>query len=40
VIQAARAYPGFIISSCGGLHGNIPMDNLAAYFDARREAGI
>lgn len=27
--------PGFALSSCGGLHGNIPLDNLAAYFDAR-----
>jgi hypothetical protein len=31
--------PGFAISSGGGLHGNIPMENLEAYFDARAEIG-
>ena len=31
--------PGFAISSCGGLHGNIPLRNLEAYFDARAEIG-
>ena len=31
--------PGFAIASCGGLHGNIPMANLEAYFDARVEIG-
>ncbi|MEN8255281.1 MAG: uroporphyrinogen decarboxylase family protein [Verrucomicrobiota bacterium] len=31
--------PGFAIASCGGLHGNIPMANLEAYFDARAEIG-
>jgi hypothetical protein len=31
--------PGFAISSCGGLHGNIPLKNLEAYFDARAEIG-
>ena len=30
---------GFTISSCGGLHGNIPLANLEAYFDARVEIG-
>ena len=40
VIAAGRKYPGFIIASCGGLHGNIPMTNLAAYSKARSEAGI
>ena len=30
---------GFAISSCGGLHGNIPLKNLEAYFDARAEIG-
>jgi hypothetical protein len=30
---------GFAISSCGGLHGNIPLENLEAYFDARAEVG-
>ncbi len=32
--------PGFAISSCGGLHGNIPIENLEAYFDARVEIGV
>ncbi|MFA5876711.1 MAG: uroporphyrinogen decarboxylase family protein [Candidatus Margulisiibacteriota bacterium] len=31
--------PGFAMSSCGGLHANIPLENLAAYFDARAEIG-
>ena len=31
--------PGFAMSSCGGLHHNIPMNNLIAYFDARSEIG-
>lgn len=31
--------PGFVISSCGGLHNNIPLVNLEAYFDARVEIG-
>ena len=31
--------PGFAISSCGGLHGNIPLANLEAYFDVRAEIG-
>lgn len=31
---------GFAMASCGGLHGNIPLENLAAYFDARAEFGI
>lgn len=32
--------PGFAMASSGGLHGNIPMANLEAYFDARAELGI
>lgn len=40
VIEAGRKYPGFIISSCGGLHGNIPLDNIIAYFKTRDEMGI
>lgn len=31
--------PGFAIASCGGLHGNIPLENLETYFDARVEIG-
>ena len=30
---------GFAISSCGGLHDNIPLANLNAYFDTRVEIG-
>lgn len=40
VIEAGRKYPGFIISSCGGLHGNIPMENIVTYFKTRGEMGI
>lgn len=40
VLDEMSGYPGFAISSCGGLHGNIPLENLVAYFDARAEAGI
>lgn len=29
----------FVLSSPGGLHGNIPLENLIAYFDARTEFG-
>lgn len=29
----------FVISSPGGLHGNIPMENMIAYFDARVDLG-
>ena len=31
--------PGFAIACCGGLHGNISMQNLEAYFDAKAEIG-
>jgi hypothetical protein len=40
VIEKGSQYPGFIISSCGGLHGNIPMNNMLAYFETRDEMGI
>jgi hypothetical protein len=40
VIAEGRQYPGFILASCGGLHGNIPYENLRAYVAARAEAGI
>lgn len=40
VIETGRKYPGFIISSCGGLHGNIPMENMITYFKTRDEMGI
>lgn len=31
--------PGFAMASGGGLHGNIPLANLIAYFDAQAEIG-
>lgn len=37
--ERTRDCPGFAIASCGGLHGNIPLPNLEAYFDARAEIG-
>jgi uroporphyrinogen-III decarboxylase len=39
VITRRREYPGFIISSCGGLPGTIPMDNMLAYLRTRSELG-
>ena len=40
VIEKGSKYPGFMISSCGGLHGNIPTDNMISYFKARNDCGI
>jgi len=40
VIERCRRYPGFILSACGGLHGNIPMANMLEYFETRNEMGI
>lgn len=37
--EKVQHLPGFAIASCGGLHGNIPFENLEAYFDARVEIG-
>jgi hypothetical protein len=34
-----RNLPGFVMSICGGIHGNIPLENLEAYFDTRVEIG-
>jgi hypothetical protein len=39
VIERGRKYPGFIISSCGQLPGNIPMQNILTYFETRNELG-
>jgi len=39
LVEKTGECPGFAISSCGGLHGNIPLRNLEAYFDARVEIG-
>ncbi len=32
-----RDCPGFALASGGGLHGDLPLENLIAYFDARVE---
>jgi len=40
VIEQGSQYPGFIISSPGGLPGNIPMENVLAYFTARKDMGL
>lgn len=34
-----RDCPGFAIASSGGLHDDIPLENLEAYFDARVQIG-
>jgi uroporphyrinogen-III decarboxylase len=39
LVERAGAYPGFAMASGGGLHGNVPLENLIAYMDARAEAG-
>lgn len=39
VMMKGREYPGFIVSSCGQLPGNIPMENILAYFRTRNELG-
>jgi hypothetical protein len=39
VLQKTRDLPGFFISSPGGLYGNIPLENLRAYFQARSKFG-
>jgi len=38
--QRTADMPGFTITSPGGLHNNIPLENLIAYFDARVEFGF
>jgi len=39
VLHKTLDLPGFFISSAGGLYGNIPLENLRAYFQARSEFG-
>lgn len=34
-----RQCPGFVIPSCGQLPGNIPLENMLAYFRTRDEMG-
>jgi hypothetical protein len=40
VIERGRRHPGFVLSSCGGLYGDVPMENLLAYFGTRDRMGI
>jgi hypothetical protein len=39
-IERGRRFPGFVLSSCGGLYGDVPMENLLAYFRTRDRMGI
>ncbi len=39
VMLRGRDYPGFIVSASGQLPGNIPLDNLRAYFHTRSRLG-
>ena len=38
-LMKGKEYPGFFISSPGGIHGNIPYKNLQAYFEGKRKYG-
>ena len=38
--QFMERHPGFAMASGGGLHANVPLANLEAYFDARAELGV
>jgi hypothetical protein len=40
IAKKTRDIPGFAICSPGGLHNNIPLENMIAYFDARVECGF
>jgi len=33
VYEKVKGIPGFVMSTPGGIHGNIPLENLEAYFD-------
>jgi hypothetical protein len=37
--ERTRGLPGFVLSTPGGIHGQIPLANLEAYFDARVKTG-
>ena len=39
VREKTRDCSGFVISTPGGLHGNIPLENSIAYFNARADIG-
>ena len=40
IAARTRDIPGFTICSPGGIHANVPLENLEAYFDARVEHGF
>jgi hypothetical protein len=39
VHERTKGLPGFVLSTPGGIHGQIPLANLEAYFDARVTTG-
>lgn len=39
VAARTQGVAGFVLSTPGGIHGNIPLPNLEAYFDARVQSG-
>jgi uroporphyrinogen-III decarboxylase len=39
LVERAGSYAGFALASGGGLHGDLPLENLVAYFDARAAIG-
>jgi len=40
IYEKTKDLPGFALSTPGGIHGNIPLENLEAYFDTRVEFGF
>ena len=40
ISRKTRGIPGFALCSPGGLHNNIPIENLIAYYDARVRANF
>ena len=39
VAERTRGVRGFVMSTPGGIHGNLPLENLKAYFDGRVQTG-
>ena len=39
VHEKVKDIPGYVMSTPGGIHGQIPIANLIAYFDTRAELG-
>ena len=39
LVERMEPFTGFAMASGGGLHGDIPLENLIAYFGARAEVG-